>query len=76
MNDSGMGSGWHKNRLLLSNGATMRLTAKGGYHPFNDSEKPEGYTLDKVGMTIEIEYSTANVTDVNAELISCLGLKS
>lgn len=76
VNDSGMGSGWHKNRLLLSNGATMRLTAKGGYHPFNDSEKPEGYTLDKVGMTIEIEYSTANVTDVNAELISCLGLKS
>ncbi|MEO4837295.1 hypothetical protein ABHZ30_04675, partial [Bacteroides uniformis] len=26
-----------------------------------------------VGMTLEIEYSTANVTDTNAELITCLG---
>ena len=51
----------------------MTLTADGGYHPFNEADKPIGYSIREVGMTIEIEYSTANVTDTKAELITCLG---
>lgn len=73
VNDNGAGSGWYNDRLLLSNGADMTLTAKDGYHPFNESDKPVGYSIREVGMTIEIEYSTANVTDTGAELITCLG---
>lgn len=73
VNENGAGSGWYKDRLLLSNGASMELTAEGGYRPFNDAEKPTGFSINDVGMTIEIEYSTANVTDTNAELITCLG---
>ena len=73
VNNNGAGSGWYKDRLLLSNGASMTLTADGGYHPFNEADKPIGYSIREVGMTIEIEYSTANVTDTKAELITCLG---
>lgn len=73
VNDNGAGSGWHNDRLLLSNGASMTLTAEGGYRPFNEADKPVGYSIREVGMTIEIEYSTANVTDTEAELITCLG---
>ena len=73
VNENGAGSGWHNGRLLLSNGASMTLTADGGYRPFNDADKPVGYSIAEVGMTIEIEYSTANVTETNAELITCLG---
>ena len=81
VNENGAGSGWHNGRLLLSNGARMTLTsddkdAEGnpiGYRPFNEADKPVGYAIRDVGMTIEIEYSTNNVTDTNAELITCLG---
>lgn len=73
VNEYGAGSGWHKDRLLLAGGAGMTLTADGGYRPFNESDKPEGFAIRDVGMTLEIEYSTANVTDTNAELITCLG---
>lgn len=73
VNENGAGSGWHNDRLLLSNGAGMTLTAEGGYRPFNEADKPVGYAIKDVGMTIEIEYSTANVTDTGAELITCLG---
>ena len=73
VNENGAGSGWHNDRLLLSNGAGMTLTADGGYRPFNEADKPEGFAIRDVGMTLEIEYSTANVTDTNAELITCLG---
>ncbi|GLL56768.1 hypothetical protein KUBF_44320 [Bacteroides finegoldii] len=73
VNEYGAGSGWHKDRLLLSGGAGMTLTTDGGYRPFNEAEKPEGFAIRDVGMTLEIEYSTANVTDTNAELITCLG---
>ena len=73
VNDSGAGSGWYKDRLLLSNGAGMTLTGKGGYRPFNEADKPTGYSIRDVGMTVEIEYSTDNVTDTDAELITCLG---
>lgn len=81
VNENGAGSGWHNDRLLLSNGAKMTLTsddkdAEGnliGYRPFNEADKPVGYAIRDVGMTIEIEYSTGNVTDTNAELITCLG---
>ena len=76
VNEHGAGSGWHNDRLLIAGGAKMVLTAAGGYRPFNDAEKPEGYKIAQNGMTVEIEYSTANVTDVNAELISCLGTLS
>ena len=51
----------------------MTLTADGGYRPFNEADKPEGFAIRDVGMTLEIEYSTANVTDTDAELITCLG---
>ena len=73
VNEYGAGSGWHDDQMLLSNGAKMTLTAEGGYHPFNDAEKPEGYSIRDVGMTLEIEYATGNVTNTSAELISCLG---
>ncbi|MFR6438533.1 MAG: hypothetical protein ACLUPA_04275 [Phocaeicola massiliensis] len=73
VNQNGAGSGWHKDRLLLAGGASMTLTAEGGYRPFNDADKPVGYSIRETGMTIEIEYSTANVTDTKAELITCLG---
>ncbi|WP_347079230.1 hypothetical protein [Bacteroides uniformis] len=73
VNEYGAGSGWHKGRLLLAGGAGMTLTADGGYRPFNEADKPEGFAIRDVGMTLEIEYSTANVTDTNAELITCLG---
>ena len=73
VNEYGAGSGWHKDRLLLAGGAGMTLTADGGYRPFNEADKPEGFAIRDVGMTLEIEYSTANVTDTNAELITCLG---
>lgn len=73
VNDYGAGSGWYNDRLLLAGGAGMTLTADGGYRPFNEADKPEGFAIRDVGMTIEIEYSTANVTDTNAELITCLG---
>ena len=42
VNEYGAGSGWHKDRLLLSGGAGMTLTTDGGYRPFNEAEKPEG----------------------------------
>jgi hypothetical protein len=73
VNQNGAGSGWYKDRLLLSNGAGMTLTADGGYRPFNEAEKPVGHSIRDVGMTLEIEYSTDNVTDTKAELITCLG---
>lgn len=73
VNEYGAGSGWHKDRLLLAGGAGMTLTADGGYRPFNEADKPEGFAICDVGMTLEIEYSTANVTDTDAELITCLG---
>ena len=73
VNEYGAGSGWHKDRLLLAGGAGMTLTADGGYRPFNEADKPEGFAIRDVGMTLEIEYSTANVTDTGAELITCLG---
>lgn len=73
VNDNGAGSGWYKGHLLLSNGAGMTLTGEGGYRPFNEADKPTGHAIKDVGMTIEIEYSTANVTDTDAELITCLG---
>ena len=81
VNENGAGSGWHNDRLLLSNGARMTLTSDDkdadgnliGYRPFNEADKPTGYAIRDVGMTIEIEYSTSNVTDTNAELITCLG---
>ena len=73
VNEYGAGSGWHKDRLLLAGGAGMTLTADGGYRPFNEADKPEGFAIRDVGMTLEIEYSTANVTDTDAELITCLG---
>lgn len=73
VNQNGAGSGWYKDRLLLSNGAGMTLTADGGYRPFNEADNPVGYSIREVGMTVEIEYSTANVTDTKAELITCLG---
>ncbi len=74
VNENGAGSGWHNNRLLLSNGASMRLTKEGGhYYPFNEDDKPVGQAIADVGMTLEIEFSTANVTDTSAELITCLG---
>ena len=73
VNEYGAGSGWHKDRLLLAGGAGMTLTADGGYRPFNEADKPEGFAIRNVGMTLEIEYSTANVTDTDAELITCLG---
>ena len=40
---------------------------------FNEADKPEGFAIRDVCMTLEIEYSTANVTDTDAELITCLG---
>lgn len=40
---------------------------------FNEAEKPVGHSIRDVGMTLEIEYSTDNVTDTKAELITCLG---
>lgn len=74
VNENGAGSGWYNDRLLLSNGASMKLTKAGGhYYPFNEDDKPVGQAIADVGMTIEIEFSTANVTDTNAELIKCLG---
>lgn len=74
VNDNGAGSGWYNDRLLLSNGASMRLTKEDDhYYPFNEDDKPAGQAIADVGMTIEIEFSTANVTDTDAELISCLG---
>lgn len=73
VNEYGAGSGWHKDRLLLAGGAGMTLTADGDYRPFNEADKPEGFAIRDVGMTLEIEYSTANVTDTDAELITCLG---
>ena len=73
VNEYGAGSGWHKDHLLLAGGAGMTLTADGGYRPFNEADKPEGFAIRDVGMTLEIEYSTANVTDTDAELITCLG---
>lgn len=81
VNEYGAGSGWHNDRLLLTNGAGMTLTSDDtdsegnriGYRPFNEGDKPVGFGIADVGMTIELEYSTANVTDVNAELITCLG---
>ena len=73
VNSNGAGSGWYKDRLLLSNGASMTLTADGGYRPFNEADKPVGYAIRDVGMTLEIEYSTDNVTDTKAELVTCLG---
>ena len=73
VNEYGAGSGWHKDRLLLAGGAGMTLTADGGYRPFNEADKPEGFAIRDVGMTLEIEYSTANVTNTDAELITCLG---
>ena len=77
VNGNGAGSGWHNGRLLLSNGASMRLTKPGGhYWPFNDGEKPAGQAIGDVGMTVEMEFSTANVTDTGAELITCLGTLS
>ena len=77
VNGNGAGSGWHDGRLLLSNGASMRLTKPGGhYWPFNDGERPVGQAIGDVGMTVEIEFSTANVTDTGAELITCLGTLS
>ncbi|MDO4158869.1 MAG: hypothetical protein Q4D41_00245 [Prevotellaceae bacterium] len=76
VNSNGAGSGWYNDRLLLSNGAKMNLTADGGYRPFNEDDKPVGYAIADVGMTIEIEYSTANVSDTDAELITCLGTLS
>ena len=82
VNENGAGSGWHNGCLLLSNGAGMTLTSDDtdgegtriGYRPFNEADKPTGYAIRDVGMTIEIEYSTANVTDTSAELITCLGI--
>ena len=73
VNRNGAGSGWYKDRLLLSNGSGMTLTADGGYRPFNEADKPVGHSIRDVGMTLEIEYSTDNVTDTKAELITCLG---
>ena len=73
VNQNGAGSGWYKDRLLLSNGSGMTLTADGGYRPFNEADKPVGHSIRDVGMTLEIEYSTDNVTDTKAELITCLG---
>lgn len=74
VNEIGAGSGWHGDRLLLSNGARMTLTREGGhYYPFNEADKPVGQAIADVGMTLEIEFSTANVTDTGAELITCLG---
>ena len=73
VNRNGAGSGWYKDRLLLSNGSGMTLTADGGYRPFNEAGKPVGHSIRDVGMTLEIEYSTDNVTDTKAELITCLG---
>lgn len=74
VNDNGAGSGWYNDRLLLSNGASMRLTKQNGhYYPFNEEDKPVGQAIADVGMTLEIEFSTANVTDTDAELITCLG---
>lgn len=74
VNGNGAGSGWHDNRLLLSNGARMTLTGRNGrYCPFNNGDKPVGQAIADVGMTLEIEFSTANVTDTEAELITCLG---
>lgn len=74
VNRNGAGSGWYNDRLLLSNGASMRLTKEGGhYYPFNEDDKPVGQAIADVGMTLEIEFSTANVTDTEAELIKCLG---
>lgn len=84
VNENGAGSGWYNDRLLLSNGAKMTLTSDDtdsdgnvvGYRPFNEDDKPTGYAIADVGMTIEIEYSTANVSDTSAELITCLGTLS
>lgn len=77
VNENGAGSGWYNDRLLLSNGASMQLTKAGShYYPFYNDEKPVGQAIGDVGMTIEIEFSTANVTDTSAELITCLGVKS
>ena len=76
VNDKGVGSGWYKDRLVLAGGASMTLTAEGGYRPFNETDKPEGFAIKDVGMTLEIEYSTSNVTNTNAELITCLGTLS
>lgn len=77
VNENGTGSGWYNDRLLLSNGASMRLTKEGGhYYPFNEDDKPVGQTIADTGMTLEMEFSTANVTDTTAELITCLGTLS
>ncbi len=80
VNENGVGSGWNEDRLVLSNGARMTLTSdeehtdgSKGYLPLNEQHKPNGATIRELGMTIEIEYSTANVTDSSAELITCLG---
>ena len=51
VNEYGAGSGWHKDRLLLAGGAGMTLTADGGYRPFNEADKPEGFAIRDVGMT-------------------------
>ena len=33
----------------------MTLTADGGYRPFNEADKPEGFAIRDVGMTLEID---------------------
>lgn len=81
VNEAGAGSGWTDDRLLLAGGASMTLTsderdAEGnptGYRPFNEADKPTGYSIADVGMTLELEYATDNVSDPSAELITCLG---
>ncbi|MDO4929633.1 MAG: hypothetical protein Q4E59_00710 [Bacteroidales bacterium] len=77
VNENGAGSGWNDDMLLLTNGASMELTsdAANGYRPFNEGDKPTGFAIADVGMTLEIEYQTANVTDTDAELITCLGTR-
>lgn len=81
VNSNGAGSGWFKDRLLLSGGAGMTLVnektdSEGnheGYYPFNDADRPTGSKIANTGLTIELEYSTANVSDPDARLITCLG---
>ena len=81
VNSNGSGSGWFKDRLLLSGGASMTLASEKtdndgnheGYYPFNDADRPTGSKIATTGLTIELEYSTANVSDPDARLITCLG---
>ncbi len=51
VDEYGAGRGWRKDRLLLAGGAGMTLTADGGYRPFNEADKPEGFAIRDVGMT-------------------------